>query len=115
MCIEEETEELGKKPFRRPLSGNQSTRQSIGIHRLARDPSSLIYPMHLNPSSSYSNKASRNRILSSSLDPAIHPIASAKAWLLPMLPNSTKTLLNTLKWCGKCLDYQPLNGMEIER
>ena len=30
--IEEETEELGEKPLRRPLSGNRSTRQSVGIH-----------------------------------------------------------------------------------
>ena len=35
--IEEETEELskeelGKKPLRRPLGGNRSTRQSVGIH-----------------------------------------------------------------------------------
>ena len=30
--IEEETEELNEKPLRRPPSGNQSTRQSIGIH-----------------------------------------------------------------------------------
>ena len=29
--IEEEIEKLGEKPFRRPLSGNRSTRQSIGI------------------------------------------------------------------------------------
>ena len=29
--IEEETEEFGKKPLRRPQSGNQSTRQSVGI------------------------------------------------------------------------------------
>ena len=32
--IEEEIEELGKKPLRRPPSDNQSTRQSIGIHGL---------------------------------------------------------------------------------
>ena len=56
--IEEEIEELGEKPFRRPSSGNQSTRQSVGIHGLARDPPSLIYPMYLNPPNSYSNKAS---------------------------------------------------------
>ena len=31
--IEEETEELGEKPLRGPLSGHQSTRQSVGIHR----------------------------------------------------------------------------------
>ena len=30
--IEEETEELGEKPLRRPLSGNRSTSQSVGIH-----------------------------------------------------------------------------------
>ena len=30
--IKEEIEELGEKPLRRPLSGNRSTRQSIGIH-----------------------------------------------------------------------------------
>ena len=36
--IKEETEELGEKPLRRPPSGNRSTRQSVGIHGLARDP-----------------------------------------------------------------------------
>ena len=29
--IEEKTEELSEKPLRRPSSGNQSTRQSVGI------------------------------------------------------------------------------------
>ena len=67
--IEEETEELSEKPLRRLPSGNRSTRQSIGIHGLAKDPPSLIYLMYLSPSSSYSNKASRNCVLSSSLDP----------------------------------------------
>ena len=68
--IEEETEELGEKPLRRPPSGNRSTRQSIEIHGLARDPPSLIYPLYLSPSSTYFNKASQNRVLSSSPDPA---------------------------------------------
>ena len=68
--IKEKTEELGEKPLRRPLSGNRSTRQSIGIHGLARDPPSLIYPMYLSPPSSYSNKVSRNRVLFSSPNPA---------------------------------------------
>ena len=68
--IEEETEELGEKPLRRPLSGNRFTRQSVGIHGLARDPPSLIYPMYLSPPSSYSNKTFRNHVLSSSPDPA---------------------------------------------
>ena len=68
--IEEETEELGEKPLRRIPSGNQSTGQSVGIHGLARDPPNLIYQLYLSPPSSYSNKASRNRVLSSSSDPA---------------------------------------------
>ena len=68
--IEDEPEELGEKLLRRPLSGNQFTRQSVGIHGLTRDPPSLIYLLYLSPPSSYSNKASRNRVLSKSLDPA---------------------------------------------
>ena len=43
--IEEETEELDEKPLRRPPSSNRSTRQSVGIHGLVRDPPSLIYLM----------------------------------------------------------------------
>ena len=113
--IEEETEELGKKPFCRLPSGNRSTRQSVGIHGLVKDPPSLIYSMYLSPPSSYFNKTSHNRVLSSSLDPAIRLIVSAKTWLLPMLPSSTKSSLDTLKGCGKCLCYQPLNGIEMER
>ena len=70
--IEEETEELGEKPLCHPPSGNRSTRQSVGIHGLAKDPPSLIYLLYLSPPSSYSNKASRNRVLSSSPDPAIN-------------------------------------------
>ena len=84
--IEEETEILGVKPLRRPPSSNQSTRQLVGIHGLARDPPSLIYPMHLSPPSSYSNKASRDRVLSSSPDPAISPIASC--WFLDPLKHN---------------------------
>ena len=54
--IEEEIEELSEKPLRRPPSDNRSTRQSIGIHGLARDLPSLTYPLYLSPPSSYSNK-----------------------------------------------------------
>ena len=68
--IEKETEVLGVKPLCRPPSGNRSIRQSVVIHGLARDPPSLIYLMYLSPPSSYSNKASWNCVLSSSLDPA---------------------------------------------
>ena len=67
--IEEETEELSEKPLRRPPSSNRSTRQSVEIHGLARDPPRLIYLLYLRPPSSYSSKASRNLVLSSSLDP----------------------------------------------
>ena len=67
--IKGETKALGVKPLCRPLSGNKSTRQSVEIHELAKDPSSLIYPMYLSPPSSYSNKAFQNRVLSSSSDP----------------------------------------------
>ena len=68
--IEEETKELGEIPLRRPPSGNRSTRQSVGVHGLARDPPSLIYLMYLSPLSFYSNKVSRNSVLSSFSDPA---------------------------------------------
>ena len=66
--IKEETEALDVKPLHRPPSDNRSTRQSIGIHELARDPPSLIYPMYLSSPSSYSDKASQNHVLSSSPD-----------------------------------------------
>ena len=79
-------------------------------------PSPLTVKAYDNTSrSSYSNKSSRNHVLSSSLDPAICLIAFTKTWLLPMLPSNTKSSLDTLKGCGKCLGYQPLNSMEMER
>ena len=107
--------------------GNRSTRcktspSGKAIHQtiswdtqIAKAPLNQIYPMHLSPPSSYFNKISRNRVLSSSLDPAIRPIASTKAWLLPMLPSSTKTLLDTQNGCDKCLGYQSLKDIEMER
>ena len=115
MCYQRGNRSTRRKTSSPPPSGNRSTRQLVAIHGLTIDPPSLIYPMHLSPLNSYSNKASRNRVLSSFPDPTIRLIASTKAWLLPMLPNSTKTSLNTLKGCGKCLGYQPLNGMKMER
>ena len=72
--IKEESEVLDVKPLRHPSSGNRSTRKSVRIHGLARDPPSLIYSMYLSPPSSYSNKVSQNRVLSSSLDPATSSI-----------------------------------------
>ena len=61
--IEEETEVLSIKPLYRPPSSNRSTKQSVGIHELAKDPPSLIYPMYLSPPSSYSNKVTPNLCL----------------------------------------------------
>ena len=81
--IEEETEELGEKPLRRPQSGNQSTRQSVGIHGLARDPPSLIYLLYLIPPGFYSNKAFRNRVLSNFSD-----LATSSMLHLPSLASS---------------------------
>ena len=65
--IEDEIEKFGEKPLRCP--GNRSTKQSVEIHGLERDPPSLIYLLYLSPPSSYSNKTSQNRVFSSSLDP----------------------------------------------
>ena len=65
--------------------------------------------MYLSPPSSYSNKTSWNRVLSSFPDPAIHPIASAKPHRL-LLENpqsflSTK-ILSTLWKCVGCVWVQ---------
>ena len=68
--IEKETEVLDVKRLHHSPSSNRSTRQLVGIHELARDTPSLIYPMYLSSLSSYSNKATQNRVLSSSLNPA---------------------------------------------
>ena len=58
-CVsEEETKVLSVKPLRRPSSDNRSTRQSVEIHGLARDPPILIYSPYLSLPSFYSNKAS---------------------------------------------------------
>ena len=83
--IKEETKELGEKPLCCPPSDNRSTRQSVEIHGLVRDPPSLIYPLYLSPPSSYSNKASWNRVLSSSPDPA----TSSMSHLLSLASSNT--------------------------
>ena len=49
--IEEKTETLGVKPLRRPPSGKQSTRKYSWDTWTAKDPPSLIYPVHLSPPS----------------------------------------------------------------
>ena len=113
--IEEKTEVLSVKPLRRPPSGNRSTRQPVGIHGLAREPLSLIYPLYLSPPSSYSNKTSRNHVLSSSPDLATSSMLYLPSLVSSNTSSSTKISQNTLKGCDKCLGYQPLNGMKMER
>ena len=81
--IEKETEVLDVKPLRHPPSSNRSTRQSVRIHGIAKDLPSLIYPMYLSPPSFYSNKTSRNRVLSSTLD-----LATSYMLHLPSLASS---------------------------
>ena len=81
--IKEETEVLGVKPLRCPPSGNRFTRQSVRIHGLGRDLPGLIYPMYLSPQSHYSNKVTRNCVLSSSPD-----LATSSMLHLPSLTSS---------------------------
>ena len=83
--IEEETKFLDVKPLNRPPSRNRSTRQSVGIHELARDPPSLIYPIYLSSPSSYSNKATQDRVLSSSPN----PITSSMSHMLSLASSNT--------------------------
>ena len=107
--IEEEIEELSEKPLCHPPNGNRSTRQSVEIHELVRDPLylSLQAPTPTRLLGTVSCLALRI--------PQQAPCCICHPWLLPMFPNSTKTSLDTLKRCGKCLGYQPLNGMKMER
>ena len=113
--IEEETEELGEKSLYRPPSGNQSTRQSVGIHGLARNPPSLIYPLYLSPPNSYSNKASRNRVLSSPLDPITNSMLHLPSLASSNASQQHQNIIEHFERFGKCLDYKPLNGIEMER
>ena len=115
MLSKRKSKNLGEKPLRRPPSGNRFTRQSIGIHGLARDPPSLIYPLYLSPPSSYSNKVSRNRVLSSFPDPATSSMLH-----LPSLAssNASQQLQNThytLKMCGLCLGANLLSRYDNGR
>ena len=67
--IEEETEELGEKP----LTALQAVIDPLD-NQLGYKGKQETLPLYLSPPTSYSNKASRNRILSSSLDPATSSI-----------------------------------------
>ena len=69
--IEEETKELGEKLFCDLSSRNWSTRELSWSTWITKDPSSLIYPMYLSPSSSYYQLASQNLVFSSFPDSTI--------------------------------------------
>ena len=76
------------------LSGNRSTRQSVRIHGLVRDPPRFLKTV----------SCLALWILQQPPCCICHP------WLLPMLPSNTKNSLDTLKGCGKRLGYQSLNA-----
>ena len=87
--IEEESKVLSVKPLRRSLSGNRSIRQSVRIHGLVRDPPRFL----------------RTMSCLTLWIPQQAPCCICHPWLLLILPSSTKTSLNILKGCGKCLGY----------
>ena len=95
--IEEETEELGEKPLRRPQSGNQSTRQSVGIHGLARDLLSLIYSMYQALQAPTLTRLLGTVSCLALRIPQQAPCCICHCWLLPLLPSNTKNSPDTLK------------------
>ena len=127
--IKEETEVLRVKSLCRPPSGNRSTRQSVGIYELAKDPPSLIYPKYLSPPSSYSNEVTPNLCLIQ-LSGSCNKLHVASAILgffqcFPAAPNSHLTLwqgvlsvwaINLLiiwKWRGRSWEKSTSKCVEI--
>ena len=103
MCYRKGNRKTRRKPLHNPLSRNRFTSKYSWSTRITKDPPSLVYPMYLSPPSSCYERNSRSLVFTSFPDLAIQPIASATKLLLPMLPNSTKTSLNTQVGRGKCL------------
>ena len=68
-------------------------------------PSKLLLPTDLTKPCLLQLSGSHNSV-------RLHP---PNKWLLSMLPSSTKTSLYTQDKCGKCLGYQPLKDLEMER
>ena len=82
---------------------------------ITKEPPSLVYPMSWAfqaPATNWLNEALSSLALWIT---QFSPIASTKKWILPILPNSTKTSLYTQDGCGKCLGYQLLKDLEMER
>ena len=71
--IEEETEVLGKKPFRGPSSRNNPLVNKVGVQRYQKNIPSLIYPMYLNPLSSSSQWTSPCHVFTNYLDLQLAP------------------------------------------
>ena len=115
--IEQETEEPSKKHLRCPPSSKSIHQRISWSTRIIKDPPSKPSLLHvlelcklllpIGFSEPYHLQFSRI--------PQFSPIASVNNWLLPMLPSSTKTSLDTQIGCGKCLGYQPLKDLEMER
>ena len=80
---------------------------------VSKRPSKPNLPFILSPPSFYSNKASRNHVLSSSPDPATSSMLHLPFQASSNASQQHQISLDTLKGCGKCLGYQPLNGMEM--
>ena len=113
--IQEKIKELGEKPLRRPPSDNRSIRQSVRIHGLARDPPSLIYPLYQALQAPTPTRLLRTVSCLAFRISQQAPCCICHPWLLLILPSSIKSSLDTLKGCGKCLGYQPFNGMKMKR
>ena len=114
--IEDEIEELGEKPLRRPPSSKLIHQRISWNTRITKDSPSLVYPMYLSPSKLLLPidlmKPCLLQLSQSRNSAQLHP---PNDWLLPMFHSSTKTSLYTQYGCGKCLDYQPLKNLNIER
>ena len=94
--IEEETEELDKKPLRDFLSPNDPLVNKIGVHEYKKGLSGLIYPIYLNPPSSNYQQASLSYVFTRYLDLAnsskLHPPINGSFQCFPYTPKLLSTL-----------------------
>ena len=95
--IKEEIEVLGQKPLHYLPSRIDPLVNKVGVQGYQKNPSSLIYPMYLNPLSSSYQWDSPSHVFTSYLDPAIssklHPPIDGFFQCFPHIPK----LLSTLK------------------
>ena len=69
--IKEEIEVLGQKPLHYLPSRIDPLVNKVGVQGYQKNPSSLIYPMYLNPPSSSHQRTSPSYVFTRCLDPAI--------------------------------------------